>query len=68
MGKDDFKFFGAVGATLILAAFLIYSTYTRDLQLSAGPTVDLTKIEKLVQEGRLTLHEASHWEAVEETP
>ena len=51
----------------MLVVGVVYSGYLRDTKAGAGPTVDLDKIEALYQRGAISLHEASHWERVEET-
>ena len=66
MKRDDQNFLGAVAATLLLAGALVWSVYVRDLSRAAGPMVDVKRIEKLAGEGRVSLHEAAHWEPVAE--
>ena len=72
MRRDDYKFILAFVATALLLAAVIYSSYRRDLRVSAGPTVDLKRIEALTQQGVVSDHEASWWEeaapATGETP
>ncbi|HUT53272.1 MAG TPA: hypothetical protein VM658_07765 [bacterium] len=62
MRKDDLKFLAMFAATVWLSGFVVYSSYLRDLRTAAGPTVDMKRIERLVGEGRLTLHPADYWE------
>ena len=45
---------------------VIYSSYLREAATRAGPTVDVTRIEKLVDQGVVTLHGGSFWEPVPE--
>ena len=66
MKGDNLKFLASFAATILLAGFVIYSAYLRDLRTAAGPTVDLEKIEAVEKQGVISLHEASHWEPVEE--
>jgi hypothetical protein len=66
MGRDDMKFLAALVATLVLMAGLVYSSYRRDLRPLAGTTVDLKRIERLMDEGGVSRREASWWEEVKE--
>ena len=66
MRADDLKFLASFAATVLLAGAVIYSAYLRDLRTSAGPTMDIEKIESSAERGVISLHEASHWEPVEE--
>lgn len=66
MKKDDWKFLSALLLTALLSGWVVYSSYRKDLAMSAGPTVDLKKIERLQAEGRVTLHPGEYWSAVQE--
>jgi len=66
MKRDNFKFLAAMTMTLILAGLVIYSAWQRDLRLAQGPVVDLNRIQELVQQGQLSLHEAEFYEEVKE--
>ena len=62
MRKDDLKFLALFAATVLLGAFVVYSSYLKDARSAAGPRVDMKRIERLVGEGRLALHPADFWE------
>jgi hypothetical protein len=62
MRKDDLKFLAAFAATLVLGAFVVYSSYLRDARSAAGPTVDVKRLEQLADKGLLTFHPADYWE------
>jgi hypothetical protein len=62
MRRDDLKFLAAMAATAVLAGGVVYSTHRAELRLSAGPTVDIERIESLMQQGLVSDHEASWWE------
>jgi hypothetical protein len=67
MGKDDLKFLAVFAATVLLGGFVVYSSYLQDVRSAAGPTVDMKKIGRLVDQGTLTLHPADYWEPEGET-
>jgi hypothetical protein len=61
MSRDDWKFLAVFAATVVLGAFLVYSSYLKDRRSAAGPTVDVKRIEQLAGKGLLTLHPADYW-------
>jgi hypothetical protein len=62
MRRDDYKFLAGLLATVLLLVAVVYSSYRRDLSAAAGPTIDLKRIETMMQQGTLSNHEASWWE------
>jgi len=66
MKRDDFKFLTGIVVTLVFAALVIYTSWQRDLRLAQGPVVDLKRIQELVAQGQLSLHEAEFYEEVQE--
>jgi len=66
MKKDDLKFLASLAATAALAGMVIYSAYVRDQRASAGPMVDVDKIEAARESGVIGFHDAEYWAPAEE--
>lgn len=56
--RDSYKFIALFLATLALVAALVFFGHWKELQAGAGARVDVKRIEKLVQEGRLVVRPA----------
>jgi hypothetical protein len=63
MRRDDYKFIFTLAATLLLMAAVVFSSYRQELALSPAPTVDLPRLERLIEQGVVSDHEASWWES-----
>jgi hypothetical protein len=63
--KDSWKFASLTLATLILIAALVISGQRKETLAGTGARVDVKRVEKLVQEGQLTLRPAEFGKPVD---
>lgn len=61
--NDSGKFILALIVSLILAGGVVYSSHQRRTR-TGGASVDLVRVEKLSEEGVISLHGASFWSPV----
>ncbi len=66
MKRDDYKFVSSLVAVAVLMALLVFGLHERRSAPGGAATVDVERIEKLAEEGVISLHEADHWEAAGE--
>ncbi len=64
MKTDDIKFIAAIIITVAVSAFVIFKMDLRVSGDGAGTKVDMDKINNMVEQGSISIHDAGHWEEV----